>query len=145
MNVEWIFYLILFAIGAPANILVLWRLLHNGSYKKSRHHFLLLNLSIADAIVVFIMIPVDIGWKYTIAWHGGNLLCKASKFFAAFGTYSSSLLLISVSVDRYYAVVRPFKYAFLDRKMNMLLIGIWFFSFLISTPQVSSQIIFTKS
>ena len=136
MSVEVLGYIILFIIGAPANFIVLRRLLCDGSYKKSRHLFLLLNLSLADAIVVFIMIPAEIGWKYTNTWVAGDIACKVFKFFAAFGTYSSSLLLISVSVDRYYAVVRPFAYAFLDRKMNFLLLGIWAFSFLISTPQV---------
>lgn len=136
MSGDVVVYIVLFVIGAPANFLVLHRLLRDGAYKKSRHLFLLLNLSIADAIVVFIMIPVEIGWKITDEWVAGDLACKISKFFAAFGTYASSLLLISVSVDRYYAVVKPFSYAFLDRKMNLLLVGIWTFSFLISTPQV---------
>lgn len=130
-------YILLFLVGAPANLIVLKKLLSNASYKRSRHLFLLLNLSIADAIVVFVFIPVEIGWKYTHIWTAGNFACKFFKFSIAFGTYASSLLLISISVDRFYAVVRPFSYNFIDQKMNKLLLCIWVFSFLISTPQVS--------
>lgn len=137
MTGEVLGYTLLFLIGAPANVLVLRKLLVNATYKRSRHLFLLLNLSIADAIVVFIFIPVEIGWKFTAAWHAGDAGCKFFKFSIAFGTYASSLLLISISVDRFYAVVRPFSYPFLDRKMNRLLFGIWTFSFVIALPQVS--------
>ena len=136
MVVEVLCYTLLFLIGAPANIVVLLKLLQNRSYKRSRHLFLLLNLSVADIIVVFVMIPVEIGWKYTNVWEAGNAACKVFRFFQAFGTYSSSLLLISVSVDRYYAVVKPFSYAFLDHRMNQLLLAIWLFSFIVSIPQV---------
>lgn len=130
-------YIILFFIGAPANLLVIYKLLHGRCYKRSRYHFLLLNLSIADSMVVFIMIPVEIGWLYTNAWLAGNVACKVVKFLCAFGPYSSSLLLICLSVDRYYAVARPFSYAFLDRQINILLVIIWSLSFVISLPQVS--------
>ena len=130
-------YIILFFIGAPANLLVIYKLLHGKCYKRSRYHFLLLNLSLADSMVVFIMIPVEIGWLYTNAWLAGNIACKVVKFFCAFGPYSSSLLLICLSVDRYYAVARPFSYAFLDRRINILLMIIWSVSFFISIPQVS--------
>lgn len=129
-------YIILFCIGAPANLLVLYKLLHGKCYRRSRYHFLLLNLSLADSMVVFIMIPVEIGWLYTNAWLAGNVACKVIKFFCAFGPYSSSLLLICLSVDRYYAVARPFSYAFLDRQMNILLMIIWSVSLFISLPQV---------
>ena len=129
-------YVVLFLIGAPANILVVRKLLLDQTYRRSRYHFLLLNLSIADTIVVFIMIPVEIGWLYTNAWLAGNVACKVLQFFRAFGPYSSSLLLICLSVDRYYAVVRPFSYAFLDRKINFLLLLVWTVSFIISLPQV---------
>ena len=137
MSAEVLCYSVLFLVGAPANIIVLRKLLQNNSYKRSRHLFLLLNLCLADAIVVFVMIPVEISYKHAGVWQVGNVACKVSKFLQAFGTYSSSLLLISVSVDRYHAVVKPFAYAFLDRKINLLLLGIWIFSFAIATPQVS--------
>lgn len=137
MSGEILGYILLFLIGAPANLIVLKKLLSNAFYKRSRHLFLLLNLSIADAIVVFIFIPVEIGWKTTYVWTAGNFACKFFKFSIAFGTYASSLLLISISVDRFYAVVWPFSYNFIDQKMNKLLFCIWVFSFLISTPQVS--------
>jgi gonadotropin-releasing hormone receptor len=123
-------------IGAPAELLVARKLLQNKTYKRSRYHFLLLNLNIADSVVVFIMIPVEIGWMYTNDWRAGNMACKVLQFFRAFGPYSSSLLLICLSIDRYYAVVKPFSYAFLDRKINFLLTFVWITSFVISLPQV---------
>lgn len=93
-------YTILFLIGAPANVRVLHNLVANKSFRKSRHHFILLNLAVADSFVSLIMIPAEIGWSLTNAWLAGNLCCKLFQFFRAFGPYSSSMVLICISIDR---------------------------------------------
>lgn len=130
-------YTLLLAIGAPANFKVL-RNLHAGKlYSKSRHHFLLLNLALADSVVSFIMIPTEIGWRLTNAWTAGNFVCKIFQFVRVFGPYASSMVLICISIDRYYAVVKPFTYTTMDTRISCLLRLAWIISFLLSIPQVN--------
>lgn len=138
-------YSLLFIIGAPANYRVLSNLLANSSYKKSRHHLLLLNLAIADCIVSFLMIPTEIGWSLTNAWLAGNVGCKMFQFLRVFGPYSSSAVLITISVDRYLAVTDPFNYGQLDNRISKLLVTSWTFSILLSLPQVSNLDLFSSS
>lgn len=132
-------YTFMFTVGAPKNFQVIRCLLCNKNklYSKSRHHLLLLNLAIADAIVLFIMIPGEIGWRITSDWRAGNVGCKTFQFIRVFGLYASSMVLICISVDRYYAVVKPFRYGSMSSRISKLLKVSWFISFLISTPQVS--------
>ncbi|KAI1292777.1 Gonadotropin-releasing hormone II receptor [Halotydeus destructor] len=131
-------YGLLFAIGGPANLQVLFLLLRNRCYKRSRHHLLLLNLAIADSIVCVLMIPTEIWWRFTNAWTSTQFACKAFQFLRVFGPYSSSLILIRISLDRYYAATDPFNYASLagEVKMKKLLWLIWGFSGLMSIPQL---------
>lgn len=134
-------YTFLFAIGAPANYKIIKCLIWTSNsvklYRKSRHHFLLLNLAIADAIVLFIVLPTEVLWRVTASWRAGNIGCKLFQFFRVFGLYASSMILICISLDRYYAVVQPFKYGSAANRISRLLKASWILSAIFSAPQVS--------
>ena len=136
---EVIGYSILLILGGPTNIRVLYLLVRDRCYKRTRHHLLLLNLAIADCCVCCLMIPMEISWHVTNAWQLGELCCKLFQFIRVFGPYASSLVLICISVDRYYAVTDPFNYMSreTDSKIKKLLGLIWFLSAILSLPQVS--------
>ncbi|KAI1292775.1 Gonadotropin-releasing hormone II receptor [Halotydeus destructor] len=131
-------YSVLFALGGPANFRVLYLLINNGCYKRSRHHFLLLNLAMADSLVCMLMIPTEIWWRFTNAWQSTELACKLFQFLRVFGPYSSSLVLIVISVDRYFAVVDPFNYVShaTNAKIMKLVWLIWILSAILSLPQL---------
>lgn len=63
-TIDLIVFTIMFVIGAPANFRVLYNLLSNQTYKKSRHHLILLNLAVADSFVSFVMIPAEVRDKW---------------------------------------------------------------------------------
>ena len=131
--------ILMFVVGAPKNFQVVRCLLCNKNrlYSKSRHHLLLLNLAIADTVVLFIMIPGEIAWRLTSDWRAGNVACKAYQFVRVFGLYASSMILVCISIDRYYAVVTPFRYSSMSARISKLLKIAWITSFIISIPQVS--------
>ena len=141
--IDIIVFTFLFAIAAPANFKIIkcliWTQNSTKLYKKSRHHFLLLNLAIADAIVLFIMIPAEVGWRVTASWKAGNIGCKIFGFVRVFGLYASSMILICISIDRYYAVVQPFKYGSAATRISRLLKASWLLSVILSIPQVNTN------
>lgn len=138
-TLEIVAYTVLFVLGAPANLRVLFILLKAKCFKKSRHHLLLLHLALADSLVSVLMIPVEIGWRVTNRWVAGEIACKAFQFLRVFGPYSSSLVLICISLDRYYAVMDPFNYASCqtDSKIKKMLWFIWGLAAALSLPQVN--------
>ena len=40
-----------------------------------------MHLCIADLIVTFVMLPMEIGWHLTVSWKAGDLGCRLLMFF----------------------------------------------------------------
>ena len=128
-------YSILFPIAAVGNLLVLVALFRS-RHRKSRVNLMILHLSLADMIITFIFLPMEITWQVTIQWKFGNLGCKVYKFFSAFGFYMSSMVLVCISLDRYFAVLHPLKVNDAQRRGKIMIFFAWVISAFISLPQV---------
>ncbi|CAL8100505.1 unnamed protein product [Orchesella dallaii] len=136
-------YVILFCIGAPGNLFVfvsvgreIWR----RQLMRSRIKVLIWHLATADLFVTFVVIPIEVFWRLTIQWYGGDVLCKMAQFFRAFGLYLSSMVIICISMDRFFAIVFPLKViGGMKRVRNMLGVA-WTFSILFAAPQFDARV-----
>lgn len=68
--------------------------------RSSRIDMMLTHLAIADLLVTFLMMPLEIGWAYTVSWEAGDFMCRLMSFLRTFGLYLSSFVLVCISVDR---------------------------------------------
>lgn len=68
---------------------------------------MVVHLTIADLIVSFVVMPLEIGWRISVQWVAGNLACKMLMFIRAFAFYLSSMTLVCLSLDRYLAIAQP--------------------------------------
>ncbi|KAL0113558.1 hypothetical protein PUN28_012610 [Cardiocondyla obscurior] len=127
-------YSILMVISAIGNISVLTIIKKRKS--KSRIQNLVMHLSIADLFVTFLMMPFEIGWASTVSWEAGDAMCRIMAFFRMFGLYLSSFVIVCISIDRYYAVMRPLQILDVHRKGKILLMLAWVGSVLCSFPQM---------
>lgn len=134
-------YVLLFCIGAPGNLFVfvsvgrdLWRRQGN----RTRIKVLIWHLATADLFVTFVVIPIEIIWRITIQWYGGNALCKLAQFFRAFGLYLSSMVIICISLDRCFAIVFPLRVVGGMKRIRRMLAVAWSLSVLFAVPQVST-------
>lgn len=131
---ELVIYTFLFVVAAAGNLPVFITLLKN-RHRKSRIKLMLMHLAIADLIVTFIMIPLEISWRITVEWIAGNAACKIMLFLRAFGTYLSSMVLVCISLDRYFAILHPLKVNDAQRRSKIMLIFAWVISIICSIPQ----------
>jgi len=129
-------YTILFIIASTGNLTVFASFCRQYKKHKNRISLLILHLSVADLIVSFCLIPIEIFWRMTIQWYGGNLLCKACQFMRAFGLYLSSMVLICVSFDRFFAILFPLKAIGGQHRVKVMLWMAWIASGVFSAPQV---------
>ncbi|KAK8386121.1 hypothetical protein O3P69_010686 [Scylla paramamosain] len=127
-------YSLLFPLAAVGNLLVFVALFRN-RHRKSRVNMMILHLSLADMIVTFVFLPTEITWHVTIEWVFGNFGCKVYKFLSAFGFYMSSMVLVCISLDRYFAVLHPLKVNDAQRRGKIMLFFAWLISAVISLPQ----------
>ncbi|XP_023314623.1 gonadotropin-releasing hormone II receptor-like isoform X1 [Trichogramma pretiosum] len=127
-------YGICFLIASIGNLTV-FVTLSRGRYRKSRISLMICHLSIADLLVAFFTIPIEIGWRLTVQWVAGNSACKIFLFLRAFGLYLSNNILICVSLDRYFAVLYPLRMTVARRRGKMMLTVAWIFSIFCAVPQ----------
>lgn len=134
-----IIYVILFIISSAGNISVFTSLLRNRN-RKLRINLLILNLAIADLIVTFIMIPLEVGWRITGSWRAGDFACRLMQALRAFGPYLSSMVLVCISFDRYFAIIHPLKVNDSHRRSKIMLYFSWIISIVCSIPQVCDPV-----
>ncbi|XP_023288247.1 cardioacceleratory peptide receptor, partial [Orussus abietinus] len=124
---------LLFAVIVAGNSAVLAGLLL-GKRRKSRMDFFIKQLAFADLLVGLISVLTDIVWRTTVAWHAGNVACKLIRFMQAVVTYSSTYVLVALSIDRYDAITRPMNFSGSWRRARFLISAAWGLSFLFSVP-----------
>ncbi|GFY68334.1 gonadotropin-releasing hormone II receptor [Trichonephila inaurata madagascariensis] len=132
---EVVLYSLMFALAAAGNIPVFVTLIRN-RHRKSRVNLMIMHLAIADLIVTFVMIPLEIAWRITVQWVAGNAACKIMLYMRAFGPYLSSSVLVCISLDRYFAILHPLKVNDAQRRGKIMLGLAWATSILSSIPQV---------
>ncbi|KAL6731178.1 hypothetical protein Aduo_002078 [Ancylostoma duodenale] len=128
-------YMIVFIIAFIGNFTMFLILCRNQWIKVRRVHSLLLQMNIAHLMVTLFYMPKEILHNYTIAWYGGDVLCRTCKFFDVFGIALSMNILICISLDRFYSIFFPL-YAMRARKsVQKMVIVAWITSFATSAPQ----------
>ncbi|XP_004680310.1 PREDICTED: lysophosphatidic acid receptor 6 [Condylura cristata] len=87
----------------------------------------MINLAMSDLLFVFTL-PFRIFYFTTRNWPFGDLLCKISVMLFYTNMYGSILFLTCISVDRFLAIVYPFKSKTLRTKRNakIVCIAVWF-------------------
>ncbi|XP_035211010.1 gonadotropin-releasing hormone II receptor-like isoform X2 [Stegodyphus dumicola] len=131
---EVILYSLMLVLAAAGNIPVFVTLIRN-RHRKSRVNLMIMHLAIADLIVTFVMIPLEIAWRITVAWIAGNAVCKIMLYMRAFGPYLSSMVLVCISLDRYFAILHPLKVNDSQRRGKIMIALAWLISCLCSIPQ----------
>ncbi|XP_037960628.1 gonadotropin-releasing hormone receptor [Teleopsis dalmanni] len=128
-------YSILFLISTIGNSTVLYLLTkrRRGLRGPSRIDIMLMHLAIADLLVTLLLMPLEIAWAYTVQWKSTDFVCRLMSVFRVFGLYLSSFVMACISIDRYFAILKPLKLS-TNRGRIMLLIA-WICSLFCSLPQ----------
>ncbi|CAF1081930.1 unnamed protein product [Rotaria sordida] len=101
-----VFLCIIFVLIVSANISVILQL-SCSKKRRSRMSFFLLNLAYADLLVGIIIVTRDIIEKSCIPFVLGTIGCRLISFIQGTIAYNSSYVLVCVSIDRLYAIIRP--------------------------------------
>ncbi|XP_030605457.1 free fatty acid receptor 2-like [Archocentrus centrarchus] len=128
-------YIISFLIGFPCNLIALYAFSVKIHTKPVPTNILLLNLTVSD-LLFLIILPLKMHEAASgMEWNLPNFMCSITSFTLYSTIYTSSLLLMAVSVVRYIGVVFPVTYRQLHKPVYAVVVSavIW----LISTAHCS--------
>ncbi|KAL3980392.1 mannose receptor, C type [Sarotherodon galilaeus] len=120
-------YIISFLIGFPCNLLALYAFSTKIRSKPLPTDFLLLNLTVSD-LLFLIILPLKMHEAASgMKWDLPNFMCSITSFTFFSTIYTSSLLLMAVSVIRYIGVAFPIIYHLLQKPVHAIVISaiIW--------------------
>lgn len=91
------------------NVAVLVSLYHS-KQRKTRMNFFVMHLAIADLSVGLISVSTDIAWRFSVGFYLGDFACKSIRYLQCVVTYSSTYVLVALSIDRYDAITHPLNF-----------------------------------
>ncbi|KAM4687278.1 neuropeptide S receptor [Discoglossus pictus] len=132
----WILF-ILIMVGNSVVLYLTWK----ERKRKSRMTFFVTQLAITDSLTGIISIMTDIIWRFTGDFMAPDIVCRVVRYLQVVLLYASTYVLVSLSIDRYHAIVHPMKFLQGERQAKVLIAIAWSLSFLFSIPTL---IIFGK-
>ncbi|XP_040066851.1 tachykinin-like peptides receptor 86C [Ixodes scapularis] len=88
------------------NALVIWSVLSHRRMRTVTNHFLV-NLSVADTMTAVFNAIFNLVYMLESHWAFGEPYCVFSNFMANLTVASSAFTMAAMSIDRYFAIVRP--------------------------------------
>nr|ABI75336.1 gonadotropin-releasing hormone receptor type 2A [Odontesthes bonariensis] len=126
---------ILCGISAFCNLAVLWAA-HSDGKRKSHVKVLIINLTVADLLVTFIVMPVDAVWNITVQWLAGDFACRLLMFLKLQAMYSCAFVTVVISLDRQSAILNPLAINKARMRNRVMLTVAWGMSVVFSVPQI---------
>ncbi|KAM4612553.1 oxytocin receptor-like [Polymixia lowei] len=114
-------------------LLVLWR----QRKQMSRMRVFVFHLCLADLVVAFFQVCPQLMWDITDRFIGPDLVCRLVKYLQVLGMFSSTYMIVVMTIDRYQAICNPMV-TFQKRRarLNIPVCIAWGISLLGSLPQV---------
>ncbi|KAJ2940889.1 hypothetical protein O0L34_g10148 [Tuta absoluta] len=99
-------------------------------------NYFIVNLAIADFMVLLFCLPPTVLWDVTETWFLGDTLCKVLLYFQSVSVSVSVLTLTFISVDRWYAICWPLKFKSTTSRAKTAMFFIWLISLLYNSPEL---------
>lgn len=115
-------------IANTMNIIVVYR---NSNMQTPRYMFIM-NLAIGDIGVTLLSMPFSLVTCVARKWIMGDALCKLHGFLGSFFFCASIFTLTVMSVEQYYALVRPLSRTITIQRARWMTISVWLLSAMLS-------------
>lgn len=126
-------YVAVFVVGVLGNFLVCF-VVWSDPKMRSVTNLFIVNLSVADFLVLLICLPTTVLGDVTETWYLGSAMCKVVQYLQGVSVSVSVLTLSVISIERFYAICHPLRFKATSRRARIMIGFIWIVSFLILLP-----------
>lgn len=136
--VEWIYiglYIILFCCGIVGNTLVCY-VIYTCHHMQTFVNIFIFNLAVADFLVILVCLPPTMMADVTETWYLGETMCKIVPFLQTTSVTVSVLTLSAISVERYFAICKPWTRRLSKRFILRVIVCIWLIGVSVSIPDL---------
>ena len=127
-------YALITILGTVANLLLYGALL--GKKQRSPSEYFVLNLAFTDLVTCAVGIPLDMAEILIQRWPFGALLCKVVYPFQTALIGVSVATLTCMAIERYRAIVTPFKPMITKRMVKVVISAVWCISGALVSPYI---------
>ncbi|XP_070165519.1 orexin receptor type 2 isoform X2 [Polyergus mexicanus] len=137
---------IVFVVGLIGNALVCMAVYRNHTMRTVTNYFIV-NLAVADLLVLLICLPPSVLWDVTETWFLGLKLCKTVPYLQTVSVSVSVLTLTFISIDRWYAICFPLRFKSTTGRAKTAIIVIWLIALLFVSTRIchSTEIPLSRS
>ena len=129
------FYTAITIIGTIANLALCGALLRTKRLRRASEYFIL-NLAFTDLMTCIVGIPLDVAVILIQHWPFGAFLCKVVWPFQTVLIAVSVGTLTSMAIERYRAIITPFKPMFSPKVVKIVICAVWFLSVILVSPYI---------
>jgi hypothetical protein len=120
-------------VGIIANIAIIKKLMQR---KRKSSEYFILNLAMTDFVVCSLCIPLDMYDQLHKTWKYGAFLCKIIWPFQTLFTLVSILNLTAMAIERYRAIMSPFKSRLTHSDLLKAIACVWLLGLCVIAPYI---------
>ncbi|XP_076441011.1 neuromedin-B receptor-like [Babylonia areolata] len=136
--ISWIFialFVVVFIVGLGGNCLVCFAVWRNPRMRSVTNIFLV-NLAVADLLVVLICLPPTAAEDFFGFWHLGLEMCKIVKYVQKVSVFVSVLTLTAISIERWMAICQPFMFRQTAVRARRIISVVWLVALACAVPDL---------
>ncbi|XP_071107735.1 QRFP-like peptide receptor [Haliotis cracherodii] len=133
--VKILFYVFAMLLDVVGNSIVILIIVLNRKMRTTTN-VLILNLAVSDLMVAAFCMWVHVGYQIAPEWPFGDFVCKGNTFFQVLSVTSSVLTLTVISVERFMAIVFPFRAKWSSLVTGLVIVLTWCVSTMIASPHL---------
>ena len=132
--VKTLFYSLVIFISLAGNTLIIC-LVYKKPKMRTITNYQIVNMAIADLLITATAMPATVFQIYEgTRWPFGSLLCKLFVFLQGISVSCSVFTMACIAIDRFAAILYPYKKYINQRRSNFMIAVVWFLSVILQSP-----------
>ncbi|XP_041364201.1 QRFP-like peptide receptor [Gigantopelta aegis] len=128
-------YIPIIVLALVGNFFVILVVAKNKRMRTTTNYYIV-NLAIADLLVVVSCSWVHLLTDLTEGWILGAFFCRFNTFAQVLSLVASILTLTFIACDRFFGIVFSMKAHFIERRARYTIVGLWFCSVAVAAPML---------